>query len=62
MGPARLEAEPVEGLQRLQQDLLLQQRVPGGALAQGAQEAVQALLRSRADQGSSQQGNLQPVC
>ena len=62
MGPTRLEAQPVEGLQRLQQDLLLQQRVPGGALAQSAQEAVQALLRSRAGQGSSQQGNLQPVC
>ena len=63
MGPARLEAQPIKGLQRLQYDLLLQQRVPGGALAQGAREALQVLLWQESSGGvrCAQEGDLWPL-
>ena len=36
---------PIEEVHRVPEDLLLQQGVPGGALEEGAQEALQILLR-----------------
>ena len=57
--------EQVEAVHRVPQDLLLQQGMSGGALAQGAQAALQDILGSKEElerQGwCPQQGDLQRV-
>ena len=50
-------------MRRVLEDLLLQPGVPGGALEEVAQEALQVLLREEGPGGHSgpQQGHLRPL-
>ena len=59
-GPYNQPPEEVHGVLK---DLLLQQGVPGGALAQGAQEALQVLLWQETSGGVrfAQEGDLWPL-
>ena len=58
-----LHNQPPEEVHWVLQDLVLQQGVPGGALAQGAQEALQVLLwqETFGGVGLAQEGDLWPL-